>query len=92
MKSNPKIVNSILNKLEKPDLVENLINKLSSSELSSLLMHVFHQRCQKITPSKLLEIYQSNRFVKPVAYNPIDMLKIELKILEQAQKQNFIPI
>ena len=92
MKSNPNIIKSILNKLEKPDLVDNLSSKLTSSELSSLLMEVFNQRSHAITPAKLLEIYQSNRFVKPATYNPIDLLKIELKILEQAQKQNFIPI
>ena len=92
MELSSKIVLAILKKIGAPTLIESLGHTLSASELTSLLLEVFHQRTQALTPPKLLEIYQSNRFVKPSMYNPIGMRKLELNILELAQHWNFVPI
>ena len=59
-----EIVHKILNRIGHPDLVETL-GKLSGTELNSLLLEVFSQQANSLTPPQLLNLYQKNRFVKP---------------------------
>ncbi|HEY3406344.1 MAG TPA: hypothetical protein VGK59_23310 [Ohtaekwangia sp.] len=83
-----EIVHKILNRIGHPDLVETL-GKLSGTELNSLLLEVFSQQANSLTPPQLLNLYQKNRFVKPADLPVIDLRRWELDILELFQRHAF---
>ncbi len=75
-----------------PDLVAILTERLSPSELSSLLLEVFHLHTHQITAPALLTAYRNNRFVQPAAIDPLAYREFELLWLKTACKQGFEPL
>ena len=65
-----KIIDRIIKKAEGKNIMELLTKDLSSSDLQSLLMEVYRQRINRISPSQLLRSYEENRFVHPSTSNP----------------------
>lgn len=92
MPSDNKIVSSILAKLENPQLIDELVSKLSLSELNSLLMEVFSQETNKMSPIDVLKSYADNPFVKPSTIDPIRYHSLEAELLLKAKENNIVPI
>jgi hypothetical protein len=83
------LINKLLANLNTPELLDILVNQLSMSELNSLLLEVYRQKAQQITPPQLLQNYLQNRFVAPSPLPMLDFLEFELKILQLADLQLF---
>lgn len=81
-----EIIKRISNKFYRGDFFNVITHELSLSDLTSLLLEVYRERTQSITCSKLLTIYNHNRFVKPAKLNPltrIDFEKLAFSLLPQ---------
>ncbi len=74
-----------------PDLIEVLSQKLSPSDLQSLLLAVYQQQAENITPAQLKEQYLNNRFVKSSLVDPIKFLAFD-QLAFAIAKTNFLPI
>lgn len=75
-----------------PDLVQILTEQMSGSELNSLLLEVFQQKTNTISPAALLQSYRNNRFVTPVNSDWLPFLEQEINILQFAKNQGFEPL
>lgn len=75
-----------------PDLTAVLSERLAPSELSSLLLEVFHRQSQNLTPPALLAAFRKNRFVHPAAIDPVAFREFELLWLKTAREQGFEPL
>ncbi len=72
-----KIIRRILREANIPDLLDTLANTLNPSDLQSLLLEVYRQRAQRLTPGKVLKQYEQNRFVQPAAADPRKQLEFD---------------
>jgi hypothetical protein len=72
-----KIIERILQEASSPDLLDTLANTLNASDLQSLLLEVYRQRAQKLTPRDVLKQYEQNRFVQPAAADPRKQLEFD---------------
>lgn len=61
-----KIIEKIITKSGIPNLLDLLSDDLSPSDWQSLLLAVASRRAAKLSPTQVLEQYQSSRFVHPV--------------------------
>lgn len=86
------IINNILNKSGQSGLLEFLAHDLSGTELNSLMLEVFQQRCATIQPGQLMKDYQTNRFVKPADLPVIEMKQMEVDLLKYFHQNGFTPI
>jgi hypothetical protein len=86
------IIKKVIEKSGNEGLLNILTKKLSLSELNSLLMEVYKQRCEDITPADLMKSYELNKYVKPAYEDPVKMRKIELEILKTAEALHFTPV
>lgn len=75
-----------------PDLTGILSERLAPSELSSLLLEVFHRQTQRLTPPALLTAYRNHRFVQPAAVDPVTYREFELRWLKSARDHGFEPL
>ncbi len=75
------MTNKIIERIEReagiPGLAALLAERLTPTDLQSLLLDVYRQRAQRITPAEVLSSYESNRFVKPSAVSPLRLLDWE---------------
>jgi hypothetical protein len=60
-----KIIQRITRQLCIPGIVDDLAKKLSPTDLQSLLMAVYHQRIERLSPGNVVKQYSENRFVQP---------------------------
>ena len=86
------IVTKILERIGQPDLVRVLTEDLSGTDLNTVLLDVFADASSKLSPSVLLNRYQSNRFVKPSDLPVLELKRMELDVLELFNKLGFQPI
>lgn len=75
---NDKIIGRILTQAGAPDLMDVLVDRLSLSDLQSLLLEVYRRRAGRLAPSHLLRQYERDRFVKPAAVSPQQLLEFDL--------------
>ena len=87
---------NILDRLERetgvPGLAQILSKRLSASDLNSLLLDVFAKQSARTTPTDLMRTYRRNRFVQPVALDPVDFTTFCLEWLKAARASGFQPI
>lgn len=88
---NTNIVKRIQKATNTPDLA-TVLTSLPSSDFNSLMMEVFSQRVEQITPSDLFRHYTQNRFVKPAHVDFVSLLAFELNLLKKAQVSGFEPL
>jgi hypothetical protein len=74
---NDKIIARISEEAGVEGLVELLSARLSPTDLQSLLIEVYRQRAEALTPRGLLGQYQHNRFVQPAQASPLAQLAID---------------
>jgi len=78
------LLDRILREGEAPDLLEILAERLSPTDLQSLLLEVYRRRAARQTPTRLLEQYESNRFVRPSPVDPQILLEFDRLALSLA--------
>ena len=61
---------------------EALIDRLSPSDLQSVLLDVSRARAAKVTPARLLQRWQQDRFVRPSASDPRKLAKTQQRLWE----------
>jgi hypothetical protein len=86
------IVSKILQRIGQPDLVRILTEDLTGTELNTILLDVFSDVSSKLSPSQLLNRYQSNRLVKPADLPVLELKRMELDMLELFKRLSFEPI
>jgi hypothetical protein len=59
------IVERIQRQAGVPNLLDMLVERLTPTDLQSLLLEVYRRRAATITPGRLLERYEQDRFVRP---------------------------
>jgi hypothetical protein len=72
-----KLLKRISSRCGVADLVPLLAERLSASDLQSLLLEVFARRAKTTTPSRLLQAYRENRFVRPSAVDPAEFREFD---------------
>lgn len=65
-----KQIHRILRDAQAPELLETLTERISLSDLQALLLDLYRQKAQAISPSMLLRNYQQNRFVQTAQVAP----------------------
>ena len=60
-----------------------LVDGLSQSELQSILLDVSRRRAAKVTPSRLLQRWQQDRFVQPSSADPRQLVKTHQRLWER---------
>ena len=60
-----------------------LVNGLSASELQSVLLDVSRERAAKVTPARLLQRWQQDRFVRPSPADPRQLVKTRQRLWER---------
>jgi hypothetical protein len=80
-------------KIEKKVGIENItdifLEKLTSPELNSWLLELFNRKSKKIKPSKLIQEFNTNRFVRPSSLDLVEFKKEELDWLDNAKNIGF---
>jgi hypothetical protein len=74
------------------NLLDDLTENLSWSELNTLLLELFRKKTKAITPARLLNQFQRNRFTMPSSADAIAIKELELKCLKLASDKGFRPI
>jgi len=70
------------------DLVlEILSEQLTGRDLQSVLLEVFGQRAARVTPQRLLQCYQQDRFVAPARIDPRRRAQLELAAYAHLPKE-----
>ncbi|MGW7681191.1 hypothetical protein ACWGID_10655 [Kribbella sp. NPDC054772] len=59
-----------------------LVDGLSQSELQSVLLDVTRERAAKVTPARLLQRWQQDRFVRPSGIDPRELVKTQQRLWE----------
>lgn len=72
--------------------IDYLINDLSGSDFNSLMLEIFRQRAEQISPADLLREFEKNRFTQPTSLDPILLLESELDWLKEAKLADFHPV
>ncbi len=60
-----------------------LVDGLSASELQSVLLEVSRERAAKVTPARLLQRWQQDRFVRPSLADPRQLVKTQARLWER---------
>jgi hypothetical protein len=72
-----RIIERIVREAGVPDLVNVLAERLDPTDLQSLLLEVFRRRAAGVTPSRLLDRYEQDRFARPSGLPPRRIAEIE---------------
>ncbi|MEU8222923.1 hypothetical protein [Kribbella sp. NPDC048915] len=57
-----------------------LVDGLSQSELQSVLLDVLRERAAKVTPARLLQRWQQDRFVRPADVSPRELVRTQQRL------------
>lgn len=87
-----QIVTKVLERIGQPDLMRVLSEDLTGTELNTVLLDVFANACAKLSPPRLLNRYQLNKFVKPSDLPVLELKRMEVDVLELFDRFNFSPI
>ena len=91
MSNNPTF-EKLKSKIPDPSSVHYLIERLNISEFNSLMLEIFRQRTERVSPANLLRAFEKNRFTQPSSTDPILLLEAEASWLKSAKEVNFTPI
>lgn len=72
-----ELLNRILKESGVPELMEVLVNRISLADLQSLLLEVYKQRVEMLSPPNLLDRFKLNRFVQNSDLNPQQLLEFD---------------
>jgi hypothetical protein len=86
--SDPRL-GRVLREAGVPGLLTALAEGLSPTDLQTLLLAVFRRRAATVTPGRLLERYEHNRFAAPSTLDPVDLARLDVLIHELAAEHGF---
>lgn len=66
-----------------PGILTALAERLSLTDLQTLLLEVYRRRAAEVTPSRLVERYERNRFTAPSALDPAELTRLDLLFQER---------
>ena len=72
-----------------PDLLPVLAERLSPADLTTLLLAVYRLRAAAVTPGRLLERYERDRFAAPSALDPAELARLDVLIHERLARHGF---
>jgi hypothetical protein len=87
-----KLIEKIEEKIGCDQLADRISENISNSDLNSLLLEIFKNKTEKISPANLLNQFSNNRFTLPSTIDVIEYKKFEIKWLESAKTIGFTPI
>lgn len=79
----------VLRQAAVPGLLTVLAERLSPTDLQTLLLEVFRRRADAVTPGRLLEQYERNRFATPSELDPVDLARLDVLIHERLAEYGF---
>jgi hypothetical protein len=79
----------ILRTAAAPGILTALGDRLSPTDLQTLLLEVYRRRAARVTPSRLLEQYERNRFTAPSALDPAELTRLDLLFQERLAAYGF---
>jgi hypothetical protein len=82
--SEDKIIGRIARKLAEGDAVDGLTQSLPTTDLQSLMLHVYRERGARRTPAELLEQYERRAMVQSKSFDVRLLLDVERAAFEQA--------
>ncbi|OOG74810.1 hypothetical protein [Algoriphagus sp. A40] len=91
MPKNPSF-EKLKSKIPDSGAIDYLIESLSGSDFNSLMLEIFRQRADQISPADLLRDFEKNRFTQPTSLDPILLLEAELDWLKKASLADFTSI
>jgi hypothetical protein len=84
-------VNQIVERIEHeagvPGLVSILAERLTPTDLQSILLEVYRLRSSQLQPSAIVSNYETNRFVRPSALSPTQLLRWEQVAFSQLSQE-----
>jgi hypothetical protein len=84
-------VNQIVERIEHeagvPGLVSVLAERLTPTDLQSILLEVYRLRSSQLQPSAIVANYETNRFVRPSALSPTQLLRWEQVAFSQLSQE-----
>ena len=78
------ITDRVLTRIGDTELIRKLL-ALPKPDFSSLLLRIFHEQANKITPADLLKAFHANRFSVPSEIDPVVYHRFESELLSIAQ-------
>ncbi|MGH3390134.1 MAG: hypothetical protein ACRDOO_14795 [Actinomadura sp.] len=72
-----------------PGLMSALTERLSPTDLRTLLLAVLRRRAAAVTPGRLLERYERDRFSVPSAVDPLELARLDVLIHERLADHGF---
>jgi hypothetical protein len=72
-----------------PDLLPVLAERLSPADLTTLLLAVYRLRAAAVTPGRLLERYERDRFAAPSALDPAELARLDVLVHERLTRHGF---
>jgi hypothetical protein len=78
-----EILRRIDGRLGTPGIADLLVERLPPTDLQSLLLAVARRRAERTRPVELLQRYERDRFVHPSAVDPVRLLSLEQRALQQ---------
>jgi hypothetical protein len=75
------MIEAMIARIEKragvPSLVDILSERISPTDLQSLMLEVYARVAKKVSPHRLLEQYEANRFVRPSKVDPRLVVEVD---------------
>jgi hypothetical protein len=84
-----KAINNIVEKLEDKHELLEFLSGIPLSELHTLLLEVYRKRSHQMSHGDLLKNYAANRFVQPSQVNPVKLKRLEIELLQIAERLLF---
>jgi hypothetical protein len=79
----------VLREAGAPGVLDALAERLSPTDLQTLLLAAYRRRAAAVTPGRLLEQYERNRFAAPSAHAPADLARLEVLVHERLAGHGF---
>ena len=76
---------------EVPNLLQVLATRLAPTDLQSLLLEVHSRLARAVTPRRLLEQYQKNRFVAPSLADPRMLAEVD-RLAWRLLPEGYVPL
>ena len=79
----------VLREAGTPGILEALSERLSPTDLQTLLLEVYRSRVAAVTPSRLLDQYERNRFTSPSPLDPAELARLDVLMYERLARHGF---
>jgi hypothetical protein len=85
-------LNRVLREAGTPGLMAALAERLSPTDLQTLMLAVLRRRAADVTPGRLLERYERDRFTAPSAMDPAALARLDVLVHERLADHAFVGV